>query len=57
MQAEAAIKVKAASDELRRISQLRAYSVKLNSPKAYFQADDERLATPGPAVIRSFQSR
>jgi hypothetical protein len=44
MQAEAAIKVKAASDELRRISQLRAYSVKLNSPKAYFQADDDKLS-------------
>jgi hypothetical protein len=29
---------------LRRISQLRAYSVKLNSPKAYFQADDDKLS-------------
>jgi hypothetical protein len=46
MQAEAAIKVKAASDELRRISQLRDYSVKLNSPKAYFRADDDKLSDP-----------
>jgi hypothetical protein len=46
MQAEAAIKVKAASDELRRISQLRDYSIKLNSPKAYFRADDDKLSNP-----------
>ena len=45
MQAEAA-KVKAASDELRRISQLRDYSLKLNSPKTYFRADDDKLSNP-----------
>jgi hypothetical protein len=46
MQAEGAIKVKAASDELRRISQLRDYSVNLNSPKAYFRAGDDKLSNP-----------
>jgi hypothetical protein len=46
MQAEGAIKVKAACDELRRVSQLRDYSVNLNSPKAYFRADDDKLSNP-----------
>jgi hypothetical protein len=46
MQAEAAINVKAACDELYRISQLRDYSINLNSPKAYFRADDDKLINP-----------
>jgi hypothetical protein len=46
MQGEVAIKVKVASDELRRISQLRDYSVKLNSPKTYFRVDDDKLSNP-----------
>jgi hypothetical protein len=41
MQAEAAI-----NDELRRISQLRDYSINLNSPKAYFRANDDKLTNP-----------
>jgi hypothetical protein len=46
MQSEAAIKDKAAPDELRRISQLRDYSINLNSPKAYFRAADDKLSNP-----------
>ena len=41
MQAEATI-----SDELQRISQLRDYSISLNSPKAYFRAGDDKLTNP-----------
>ena len=46
MQAGGAIKVKAPSDELPCISQLRDYSVNLNSPRAYFRADDDKLSNP-----------
>jgi hypothetical protein len=46
MRAEVAITVKATCDELRRISQLRDYSVNLNSPKAYCRADDDKLSNP-----------
>jgi len=41
MQAEAAI-----NGELQRVSQLRDYSINLNSPKAYFRADDDKLSNP-----------
>ncbi len=41
MQAEATI-----NDELQRISQLRDYSINLNSPNAYFRAGDDKLTNP-----------
>ena len=41
MQAEATI-----NDELQRISQLRDYSINLNSPKAYFRTGDDKLSNP-----------
>jgi len=41
MQAEATI-----NDELQRISQLRDYSINLNSAKAYFRANDDKLTNP-----------
>jgi hypothetical protein len=41
MQTEATI-----NDELLRISQLRDHSICLNSPKAYFRADDDKLTNP-----------
>jgi hypothetical protein len=31
---------------LQRISELRNYSINLNSPKAYFRADDDKLTNP-----------
>lgn len=41
MQAETAI-----NGELQRVSELRDYSINLNSPKAYFRADDDKLTNP-----------
>jgi hypothetical protein len=46
MQADGAIKSQSPSDELPRISQLRDYSVNLNSLKAYFRGDDDKLSNP-----------
>lgn len=34
------------NDELQRISQLREYSINLNSPEAYFRAGDDKLSNP-----------
>jgi hypothetical protein len=46
LQAEAAI-----DDELQRISQLREYSISLNSPKAYFRAADDKLSNPSKRLF------